>query len=118
MTKTKKPKVVEDTCNEQTKNENDDAKDAEKITENASEKEEKDERVPQNTTLVGETDLNPEHLLNKYVIVLYNGHPYPGLVKDNDKEEEYVRCMHKVGRKLEKSQFYWPKCVVDECWYG
>lgn len=114
----KKPKVVEDTCNEQTKNENDDAKDAEKITENASEKEEKDERVPQNTTLVNETDLNPEHLLNKYVIVLYNGHPYPGLVKDNDKEEEYVRCMHRVGRKLEKSQFYWPKCVVDECWYG
>lgn len=41
MTKTKKPKVVEDTCNEQTKNENDDAKDAEKITENASEKEKK-----------------------------------------------------------------------------
>lgn len=117
MTKTKKPKVVEDTCNEQTKNEND-AKDAEKITENASEKEEKDERVPQNTTLVDETDLNPEHLLNKYVIVLYNGHPYPGLVKDNDKEEEYVRCMHRVGRKLEKSQFYWPKCVVNECWYG
>lgn len=71
MTKIKKPKVVEDTCNEQTKN--DDANDAEKMTEDASEKEEKDERVPQNTTVVNETDLNPEHLLNKYVSVLYNG---------------------------------------------
>lgn len=83
--------------NEQTKNENDDAKDAEKTTENASKKEEKDEFVPQNTSLVNKTDLDPEHLLNKYGIVLYNRQPYPGLVKDVDKEEVYVRCMHRVG---------------------
>lgn len=51
-------------------------------------------------------------------MLLYNGQPYPGLVKDVDKEEVYVRCMHRVGRELEKSQFYWPKCVVDECWYS
>uniref|UniRef100_K1QXG3 Uncharacterized protein n=1 Tax=Magallana gigas TaxID=29159 RepID=K1QXG3_MAGGI len=99
----KKPKVIEDTCNEQTNNENDDAKDKEKTIENAIKKEEKDERVPQNTTLVNETDLDPNHLINKYVILLYNGQPYPALVKDVEKEEVYVRCMHRVGRKLEKS---------------
>lgn len=85
---------------------------------NASEKEEKDERVPQNTALVDETDLDPGHLLNKYVIVLYNDQPYPGLVKNVDKEEVSVICIHRVGRELEKSQIYWPKCVVDECWYS
>lgn len=68
--------------------------------------------------MVNKTDLDPELLLNKYVIVLYNGQPYLCLVKDVDKEEVYVRCMHSVGRELEKSQFYWPKCAVDECWYS
>lgn len=43
--KIKKLKVVEDICNEQIKNENDDVKDVEKIIENVSEKEEKDECV-------------------------------------------------------------------------
>lgn len=52
--------------------------------------------------MVNEIDFNLEYLFNKYVIVLYNGYLYLGLVKDNDKEEEYVRCMYRVGRKLEK----------------
>lgn len=25
-------------------------------------------------------------------------------------------CIHRFGRKLEKSQFNCPKCIIDMCW--
>jgi hypothetical protein len=44
---------------------------------------------------------------------------YPGYVIDVDRDDVFVRCMHKVpGRKLDLCQFYWPRCVRDECWYS
>lgn len=63
-------------------------------------------------------NITTENLLNSYVIVIDNNQPYPGLVLDIDSEEIYVRCMHRVGKDMNTHQFYWPKCVVDECWYG
>lgn len=56
--------------------------------------------------------------MHKYVIVSYNGQPYPGYVSDIDAEDVFVRCMHNVGKKLNSCYYYWPRCVVDECWYS
>lgn len=35
-----------------------------------------------------------------------------------DKEEVYMHCMHRFWRKLEKFQFYNPKCMIDMSWYS
>ncbi|CAC5372461.1 unnamed protein product [Mytilus coruscus] len=59
----------------------------------------------------------PESCINKYVIVKYNNTPYPGYVEDGDSSDIFVVCMHRVGRKLEKNVFFWPKAIKDKCWY-
>lgn len=35
-----------------------------------------------------------------------------------EKEEVYMRCMHWFWKKLEKIQFYCPKCMIDMSWYS
>lgn len=55
---------------------------------------------------------DPKYLLNKHVIIKYNGKRYRGLVVDIDEQDVRVMCMHRVG-KLEKCHFYWTKCVTD-----
>lgn len=65
-------------------------------------------------------DKIPHNLLNRYVLycvlVQYDNEPYPGVL-DCDEDEVYVKCMHRVGRDIKSSSFYWPKAVKDECWY-
>lgn len=60
----------------------------------------------------GEKELSPEDVLQKYVIVKYDGALHPGYVCDIDEGGVFVRCMHRAGKNL-----YWSKAVVDECWY-
>lgn len=48
---------------------------------------------------------------------MYDGMPYPGYVSDIDNDDVFVRCMHRFpGKKIDSCMFYWPKCVLDECW--
>ncbi|CAG2184546.1 unnamed protein product [Mytilus edulis] len=54
--------------------------------------------------------------INKYVIVKYNNTPYPGYVEDGDSSDIFVVCMHRVGIKLDKNVFYWPKAIKDKLW--
>ncbi|KAK6190773.1 hypothetical protein SNE40_002565 [Patella caerulea] len=58
-----------------------------------------------------------ETLLGKYVIVLYAGLPFPGLVVDTEVEQVFVHCMHRAGRNINAYSFFWPK-MVDVDWYG
>ena len=51
--------------------------------------------------------------VGKYVVVKYDGTPYPGLVIDEDEEEVHVKCMYRVG----KNRFVWPK-IDDMLWYA
>ena len=55
-----------------------------------------------------------EGLLDNYVVVRYDGKPYPGRVIDTDPihGDVQVSCMHSVGR----NRFFWPH-RADECWY-
>ncbi|KAL5010757.1 hypothetical protein ScPMuIL_013062 [Solemya velum] len=53
----------------------------------------------------------------KYVVVVYNGVPYPGYVEDTTECDVYVSCMHQVGRDPGKNCFFWPKAIKDKCWY-
>jgi len=55
-----------------------------------------------------------EGLLDNYVVVRYDGKPYPGKVIDTDPihGDVKVSCMHSVGR----NRFFWPH-RADECWY-
>ena len=55
-----------------------------------------------------------EGLLDNYVVVRYDGKPYPGKVIDIDRirGDVKVSCMHSVGRNL----FFWPH-RADVCWY-
>lgn len=55
--------------------------------------------------------------MGKYVVVLYNGIPYPGYVEDVGIDDIYVNCMHVVGKKVENNWFFWPKKIPDKCWY-
>ncbi|KAL3884562.1 hypothetical protein ACJMK2_024695 [Sinanodonta woodiana] len=50
----------------------------------------------------------PSQLIGQYVVVLY----------DNKDTDVYVRCMHRVGRGTTNSPFFWPRPLVDECWYN
>ncbi|CAC5358205.1 unnamed protein product [Mytilus coruscus] len=54
---------------------------------------------------------------SKFVSVKYNNTPYPDYVEDGDSSDIFVVCMHRVGRKLEKNVFFWPKAIKDKCWY-
>lgn len=58
---------------------------------------------------------NIDELLGKYVVVIYDKAPYPGLVEDVGDSDVYCECMHQVGRK--KNCFFWPKKLKDKCWY-
>ena len=60
----------------------------------------------------------PSQLIGQYVVVLYDNTPYPGLVIDSEDTDVYVRCMHRVGRGTTNSPFFWPRTLVDECWYN
>jgi hypothetical protein len=52
-------------------------------------------------------------LLDKHVVVRYDGNLYPGIVIDEDHEDVQVKCMHKIGR----NRFFWPS-YDDICWYS
>lgn len=58
----------------------------------------------------------PIHCIGKYVIVKYGNHAYPGIVEDAGEYDVFVMCMHGVGRKI-SNRFYWPKKIIDRCWY-
>lgn len=57
-----------------------------------------------------------KEVLNKYVLIQYNGKPYPSFIVNIDEQGVRVRCMHRIG-KLEKCHLYWPRCVTDESLY-
>lgn len=57
-----------------------------------------------------------KEVLNRYVVIQYNGKPYPSFVVNIDEQDVRVRCMHRIG-KLEKCHLYWPRCVTDESLY-
>ena len=44
--------------------------------------------------------------------MLYDGHPFPGLVIDEAQGEVKVKCMYKVGL----NRFMWPR-TDDVIWY-
>jgi len=54
------------------------------------------------------------NLLNQFVIVLYEGNPYPGKVIDVDEQQGdlQISCMHRIG----PNRFFWPS-KTDICWY-
>ena len=49
---------------------------------------------------------DPKDLVNKHVIIKYNGKPYPGLVVDIDEQDVRVMYLHRIG-KQNKCHFYW-----------
>ncbi len=51
--------------------------------------------------------------LDSYVVVSYDGAPYPGLVVDTDNGDVEVKCMHRIG----DNRFFWPT-RNDVCWYA
>ena len=53
-----------------------------------------------------------DDLLDEYVIIIYDGLPYPGVVVDVDFEDVKVQCMHRVGH----NRFSWPG-KKDICWH-
>ena len=52
-------------------------------------------------------------LLGKYIVVLYDDQPFPGLVVDVDHTDVEVKCLNKVVN----NRFYWPQ-IDDVCWYS
>ena len=58
----------------------------------------------------------PLQCIGKYVIVKYGKNAYPGIVEDAGEIDVFVKCMHGVGRK-NSNRFYWPKKIIDRCWY-
>ncbi|CAG2206816.1 unnamed protein product [Mytilus edulis] len=53
-------------------------------------------------------DVTPQYLVDRYVLVKYDNKPYPGKVIDCDEAEVYVTCIHRLGKTLKTSTFYWP----------
>ncbi|WAQ94248.1 hypothetical protein MAR_006719 [Mya arenaria] len=53
-----------------------------------------------------------QHLIGQYIVVEYDGLPYPGEVLDVDEEDLEVKVMHKIG----KNRFFWP-LPDDTLWY-
>ncbi|KAL4230325.1 hypothetical protein ACF0H5_010708 [Mactra antiquata] len=70
------------------------------------------EKFLQQTTLRPPLDVD-ETLIGKHVVVLYDGLPYPGVVKDVDENDIEVKVMHKAG----VNRYYWPSPLEDICWY-
>jgi len=54
-------------------------------------------------------------LLHQFVVIKYDGSPYPGKVLDVDEQQGdmQVSCMHRVG----PNRFFWPT-RADICWYS
>ena len=66
-----------------------------------------------NAFLINHTDFTDLcSFLGKYVVVLYNGKPYPGLVVNIRDKAIEVNCMQRIGK-----QFAWPKYIKDINWY-
>jgi hypothetical protein len=59
---------------------------------------------------------NLSDYIGKYVVVQYDGMPYPGYVEEADQSDVYVVCMHHIGKKNE-NRFFWPNPKQDKCWY-
>ena len=58
----------------------------------------------------------PLDCIGKHVIVKYGRQAYPGIVEDAGEYDVFVKCMHGIGRK-NSNCFYWPKKIIDRCWY-
>lgn len=54
--------------------------------------------------------------IGKYVVVLYNKLPYPGLVLDPKEDALMVNCMKQVGKRGQ-NLFQWPTKNKDTNWY-
>ena len=59
----------------------------------------------------------PEQCLETYVLVEYDGRPYPGYVEDVDADDLYVNCMYSIERKVSNS-YVSPRLLKDRCWYS
>lgn len=59
-------------------------------------------------------DVPLSDLLNQFVIIQYDGIPYPGKVVDIDDQQGdlQISCMHRIG----PNRFFWPS-KADLCWY-
>ena len=53
-----------------------------------------------------------ENLVGKWVVVLYDALPYPGVIQDVDADEIEVKVLHRVG----ENRFFWPM-MADVIWY-
>ena len=45
---------------------------------------------------------DPSNCFGKYVIVEYDGKPYPCYVEDAGQRDVYVECMHRIGKQSSK----------------
>ena len=52
-------------------------------------------------------------LLGQYCVVIYNGHPFPGIIRKCDQEAAQVECLLKAG----KNRWYFNEKIKDTCWY-
>lgn len=57
--------------------------------------------------------VHPTAFLGKWVVVLYDGKPYPGLVQAVDEDDLEVKAMSRIGR----NRFFWPM-FEDVVWYA
>ena len=55
-----------------------------------------------------------DKLLGQYCVVVYNGHPFPGIIRKCDQEAAQVECMLKAG----KNRWYFDEKIKDTCWYA
>ncbi len=72
--------------------------------------------IPQGTENNSDADGIPDDpaaCINRYVVVQYDGEPFPGLVVDVDDGEIEVKCLHKNGH----NRFFWPR-IEDKIWYS
>ena len=51
-------------------------------------------------------------LLNKWVLVNYDGVVYPGIVQSVEETDVEVKCMSRIG----KNRYFWPQ-IEDKIWY-
>ena len=63
------------------------------------------------------TDVDTDQYLGKYVLVNFNGRPYPGFVEDVEGSEVKINCMHQLGKMSKNNCFFWPRKLTDVSWY-